>query len=261
MKSGKNRPRLSGLVLGGLLTVSLFTGYSTVAQANTGLNGIGTPNTEQTETTTNESVTQSENTGNADAVGSMFQGVGIDEEASAKANSYIYPIAQFANLVMALILSVTFIAMMVITVLDLLYIAVPPVRSMLYAGSSGGSSGGMGFGGSGFGGGGQQSSSSGKQWISDEAKAVVGDLEGSSGGNSGGFGGGMGFGGSGFGGGGSQPEKSKKSVITSYAKKRVVFLVVFGVVALLLTSTIFTDIGVNVGAWLMDKLLSFNSSF
>ena len=251
-----------------VLTLSLGAG---AVSAESGLNGIGTSDTEQVQqgqTSTNtQSNTQSntqQNTGsNADAVGEMFGNVGVDEKSAKEANQYMSPLADTANFVFSLILTFAFIAMFIITALDLLYIGVPPLRSLLYSGGSssggGGGFGGGGFGGGGFGGGGGgQSSGSKKQYISDEAVAALGSSSGSSGG--GGFGGG-GFGGGGFGGGGGgSQESSKKSVIISYFKKRVVFLVAFGIVAVLLSSTLFTDIGVSIANWVFNRLTGINSS-
>lgn len=249
-----------------VLAVTLGSG---VVSAEAGLNGIGGTNTEQVQkkqqaTTNSQANTQQSQGSNADAVGDMFNGIGVDAESAKEANEYVAPLAKTANFIFSLILGLTFMAMFVITALDLLYIGVPPIRSLLYSGEQS-SGGGGGFGGGGFGGG-QQQSGSKKQFISDEAVAVLGSSGGSSSGGGGGFGGGGGgfggggFGGGGFGGGGAQQETSKKSVLISYFKKRVVFLVAFGVVAILLSSTLFTDIGISIGNWVFNRLIGINDS-
>lgn len=265
------------------MILSLF--FGSLSNAASSLNGIGTEQvTESVNTVIQQQevpqavteVQQNVPTGTTDgsgaeAVGSLFENVGVDSEAAQKANVYMHPIAEMINFVVAIILAAAFIGMALITALDLLYIAVPPVRSLLHpsggqAASGGGMGGGMGggFGGGGMGGG--QQSKPQRSFISDEAVAAVQPSGGgSSGGMGGGFGGGGfgggGFGGGGFGGGGSQAEpKTGKSIIISYLKNRTIFLVLFGVCAVLLSTTIFTDIGIEIGNWALNRLLGVEAS-
>lgn len=252
-------------IVSGLSAIILsMTLLSTIALAeDNGLNGIGVDQATQTQVAPPATETPPPSvyveSSSAQAVGGLFSNVGMDAEASAKANEYMHPIAKAANLIFAIILSFAFIAMFVITALDLLYIAVPPVRSILYKGgaqASGG--GGMGMGGmggmgggfgGGMGGGMAQPQQSSIQLISDEAVAAVQASQPQQGGGM------MG----GFGGGASQPT-STKSVIASYMKKRTIFLVLFGVCAVLLSTTIFTDIGVSVGSWALNRLTGVNEN-
>lgn len=226
-----------------------------VSHANS-LNGVGEQQqTTQTQTTTTEPTRQE----NVEAVSGLFGGIGVDTEATTKASAYTYPFVKTANFLVALIVGITAASIFILTGLDLLYISVPPVRNMLFKQAP---QGGGGFGAP------QASSGGGMQLISDEAKSAVALLSGGGGGASaspmgGGFGGG-GFGGGGFGGGGfgapAQAEPPKmKNVLIDYLKKRTLFLVMFGVCVVLLTTTIFTDIGMVVGAFILDKLIAIFS--
>lgn len=254
------------------LSVSLFSGVAG-ASVN-GLNGIGenpTPSapTQSTTQSTTTTTIPDETPSSVDAVTGLWDGLGVDQEASNKANVYMSPIAKGANVVFAIILAIASIGMFVITALDMLYIAVPPVRNFLHAGGAGqqaqgGMGGGMGMGGMGMGmggmrggmgmggmGGGQQSAPTGlAQWISDEAVAAY--AEGQGGGQQ--AGGGMGMGGMGMMGAAPAAPAPAKSIILSYLKKRALFLAAFGICAILLSTTIFTDLGVIVGSWILTKL-------
>lgn len=259
-----------------LLICTLFMLLLPTAMASasvTDLNGIGTT---QSPTGAVEQVQPSipvstEGSSTADALKAANEALGVTPQAMETANNVMSPIAYWANIGFAILLTFAFIAMFFVTGIDLVYIAFPPIRPLLLPEQpQGGGMGGMGMGGFGGGMGGgapQQSSSKLGQWISDEAKAAVQSSQPQqSGGMGGGFGGG-GFGGGGFGGGGfgggmgggSEPAKAK-SVIVSYFKKRVIFLVLFGVCALLLSTTLFTDIGINIGTWLMNRLLGISDS-
>ena len=76
-----------------------------------------------------------ENTANA--VSGMFGKVGPKEKDVEWANAFIEPIADIMNKVMAVILGVTSLLMMFTTMLDLLYLAFPPVRDYLDGGRQG----------------------------------------------------------------------------------------------------------------------------
>jgi hypothetical protein len=277
----------------GVLTVIFSLTLVTGAYAEGGLNGIGgqEPSTSQTQTTpqtqpvpqtapqtTQQTATAPPSTtsptgeSNSSVVGGLFNGIGVDGEASQKANAYMAPFAKMSNLLFALILLIASLGLFLITALDLLYISVPPLRNLLYQGgqSQGAPSGGMGmgmggmggfggggFGGGGFGGGGmmggqqQQQPSFVSRFISDEAVAAVEGLQGSSQ-PQGGMMGMMG---------GQQQQPKMKSVILSYLKKRVFFLLAFGVCAVLLSTTIFTDLGVKLGGWMLTRLLGLKDNF
>lgn len=163
----------------------------------------------------------------------------------------------------------------VVTALDLMYIGLPFTRSFLepqYQ-AGGGAGGGMGMGGMGMGGmGGMQGGAAGggaeygfhRRWVSDEAVNCVAANASPQGGAAGGMGGGMGMGGMGMGGmgmgGGAQKPQPIKSVITEYLKKRSFFIVVFAVAAILLTSSVLTDSGINVASLIVKILNKINGS-
>jgi hypothetical protein len=265
-----------------LLTLSLTTVVfsSSAVLAASSLDGIGTekkveqqvaPTTNATQQTGSVQTQEVPNASEgAEAVAGIMSGIGVDSEASAKASQYLSPAAKVVNIVAAVILGIAALALFVITAIDMLFIAVPPIRRFLNpTASAGGPSGGGGFGGGGFGGGGfggggfggggfggggvasSQASSSASRWISDEAVAAVGSLQAAPSGG-GGFGGG--FGGGGFGGGSQEPPKMK-NVMIEYLKKRTVFLFMFGVCVVLFSTTVFTDLGVKLGSFLLEKLL------
>lgn len=157
----------------------------------------------------------------------------------------------------------------VITILDLLYITIPPIRNVLYKGGGAGAQGGMGMGGMGMRGGmmgGGMGSGNADlkptQWISDEAVNCVALLGG---GGQSGAGGGMGMGGYGMGGmggmgGGAQQAQPMKSVIGTYFKKRVVFMVMLGICTIVLTSSIIMKTGINLGSWVLKIFNMFNNN-
>ena len=104
-----------------------------------------------------------------------------------------------------------------------------------------------------------------RRWVSDEAVACV--AQGNPQTQGGGMGmspmGGMsGMGMSPMGGmggmGGAQPQPTK-SVITMYLKKRAFFLVIFAVAIILLTSSIFTDCGINLAQLSFKLIDKFNN--
>ncbi len=190
-----------------------------------------------------------------------MDGIGVDGEAVEKANKYLEPVAKIVNVIFAFLLGAIFLGTFVITGADLLYISVPPVRSLLSPSVKQQSSGGMmgGYGAQ------QQQSSSGFRIISDEAVAAAQALQGGpTGGMSGGYSGlgvgglGGGYSGGGFGGGfsgGTQEPPKMKSVLLDYMKKRIFFLVLLGVAGILFSTTIFTDLGMKLGVWVMELLL------
>lgn len=233
----------------------------------------------------------------ANAIGNMFNQAGPDAEAIEAANSFIAPLASILNKVMAVILGLTSLLMMFITVLDLLYMAFPPIRDHLdggrlgaanmmgggrgsrgmggMRGGMGGMRGGYGMGGGmgggmmggmnggmngmgggmmgggmpgGMNGGMQQQQQVGGglsavgRWVSDEAIAACMESQG------GAMQGQMGMGGT-----------PVKSMVFSYMKKRAMFLILFGVCLILFTSTVFTDLGVRLGTWILKIILGFGS--
>lgn len=169
---------------------------------------------------------------NADAVAGLFQG-GIDDESSAEAQRIASPWTKVIRVIISVILLLLTAALFLITVLDLVYIGVPFVRKWLGGGEDSSSSNRFGYGDTT-----SQDKSGIGRIVSDEAIAAVQAASGSNGGG-GEFG-------------STSQKTSKKSTIISYLKKRVVFLVVFGICAVLLFGTTFTDLGLKLGEWIAN---------
>lgn len=199
---------------------------------------IGTQQTQGNSNSTTKP--SSSNKERADAIGSMFDNVGVDNESMQKANTYLNPTARLLNTIMAIILGFTSLALFLISALDLLYIAFPPIRSLLNVQGGSTSSGiGASVGGS-------QTSSFFSRWISDEAVASV--VKAGSEQSSGGF---M----------VNSAQKPKtKSVIVGYLKKRSFFLIVFAICCILFSTTVFTDLGIKVGTWLLGVITGASNS-
>lgn len=187
-----------------------------------------------------------------------------------KASSLASPIVNFIGMLIGLVCVITTAGVGLITALDLLYIAIPPVRGFLYEGAqqggmAGGMPGGMGMGnmrgGMGMGGMGMgsmqpQGGMHKIRWVSDEVVATVAMCQPQ--GQGGGMGMGMMAGGMGMQ--GAQQNMSTKSTISVYLKKRIFFLVLFAVASIVLLSTVFTDCGINVAALVMKIMAKVNGS-
>ena len=150
------------------VTTTTTQGGQTVNQnTNVGSTTTSQPTTQVQQNTTSETVggniisnmpgsTQDpknvEDTANA--ISGAYAQAGPDAQDMAWANAFIEPIADIMNKVMAVILGVTSLLMMFTTMLDLLYLAFPPVRDYLDGGRQGMSNmmgGGRGMGGRGTG--------------------------------------------------------------------------------------------------------------
>ena len=182
----------------------------------------------------------------------------IGDEEMQKANNLASPMVSVIGTIAGFIVLIASAAIFAITALDLLYIGVPFTRTYLApAQTSGG--GGMGMMG---GMGGQQQQPQRRQWVSDEAIQAV-QLANPSGGAGGGMPmGGMGgmMGGMGAMGGGQQQPQSTKSVILGYFKKRVFFIVIFSLCTIVLTSSIITDCGINLGKLFLKATAALNGN-
>ena len=189
-----------------------------------------------------------------------------------KASSLASPIVNFIGMLIGLVCVITTAGVGLITALDLLYIAIPPVRGFLYEGAQqggmaggmpggmgmgmGNMRGGMGMGGMGMGGMQPQGGMHKIRWVSDEVVATVAMCQPQ--GQGGGMGMGMMAGGMGMQ--GAQQNMSTKSTISVYLKKRIFFLVLFAVASIVLLSTVFTDCGINVAALVMKIMAKVNGS-
>lgn len=178
---------------------------------------------------------------------------GMNAEQMKKASDTLSPLTNLFGYVVGGVLVIIFAGIFVITALDLLYIAIPPVRNMLYSGGNISGLGGMGMNNGpgpvgGMQGGGMMNAQGAqkKQWISDEAVACV-QLAG---------GGQQQIGMNGMNGG---QQVSQKSVINAYFKKRLVFMIILVVCAIVLTSSVLLGTGVNLAKWGIKIITLINS--
>lgn len=184
----------------------------------------------------------------------------IGDEEMQKANNLASPMVSVIGTIAGFIVLIASAAIFAITALDLLYIGVPFTRTYLAPAqaSGGGAMGGMHGGMMGGMGGGQQQPQ-GRQWVSDEAIQAV-QLANPSGGAGGGMPMGGMMGGMGAMGGGQQQPQSTKSVILGYFKKRVFFIVIFSLCTIVLTSSIVTDCGINLGKLFLKATAALNGN-
>ena len=167
----------------------------------------------------------------------------------AQANYVVSPFVNLIGNIMGgiLILGLTLIGL--ITSLDLLYIGFPPIRNFLFKDGQQSPMGG------GYGGMQQQNTTSERrQWVSDEAVQCVA-LGGNNQQQGAISGGGMP---------GMQMNQNiqnipVKSVMATYLKRRVVFLVLFALGSVILTSSLIMGFGVNLAQWLLDMLTTLKN--
>lgn len=186
-------------------------------------------------------------------------------EQLEEASMNLSPVTDIIGSAMGIILVLVCSGIFLITALDLLYIGFPPVRGLLYRGAQdemqgGGMMGGYGGMRGGYGGMGGMSGGAQRglrfQIISDEAvqcsQLIGGSQQSAGGGMPGGYGGmAMNT---------PQNEMSNKSVVLVYFKKRVIFLVIFAICTVMLTSSLFIGTGVNLAQWLTNMVELFNES-
>lgn len=172
----------------------------------------------------------------------------IDNESLNAANQYMSGPMKIFGYIMSGIIILIMAAVFAITAIDLLYIAIPPVRGFLYTPNTSGTGSNMNQNnyqarGSFF----------GLQWVSDEAVKAAALL----GGEAPTQGAQMQYPG-GFGGPAMAPQQAQKqargSVIGKYMRSRIWFLFILGVCMVLLTSSIFMDWGINVGGMIISLL-------
>lgn len=218
------------LIIGCILAVPV--------SATNDMDGLTGGNTAQ-----GQQVDQGSNSRDAGALGDALQNYNpITDDNMSQAQALANPITNIVGNIIGAIVLLTAAGIFLITALDLAYIAMPFTRPLL---------------------------TSKHQLVSDEALAAVGGASGGQ--QAGGMGspmGGMGspMGGMGspmgspMGGGmGGQQKQSTKSVITTYFKKRVVFMVIFAVATVILTSSILTGVGINLAALLTEIIDKLNS--
>ena len=188
---------------------------------------------------------------------------GATSEQMNTAAQALSPVTNILGYVSGGIVALIMAAIFLITALDLLYIAIPPVRQFLYTPGTDGTgamtAGRGGYGGyGGYGGmggmGAQQPAKKPVQLISDEAVQCVALLGGSS--TTEGMGA-MNRMGGGF---GSQPQAqmSKGSVIKTYFIKRAFFMVLLVICIIVLSSSVLLGTGVNLANWGIKLIDAFN---
>ena len=217
--------------------------------------------------------------GNADYdAGDAYSELGMTGEDLEQATKIISPVVKWVNIGIGVVVALLGTFLLGVTVLDLLYIVSPQAIRNIGGGAqpAGGGMPGMGMGmGMGMGGGAPQpqAASGFSALISDDCKAALAECGAAAGGAQ--MGGGMpgmgmggGFGGGGFGGGfggmgggmmggmgGAAPVKPKtKTVALTYLKKRVFTLILIGVCAVILTCTVFLDVGTAIGQWIVNLI-------
>lgn len=176
------------------------------------------------------------------------------------ASDTLSPITNMIGYIIGAIVALASIGIFLITALDLLYIAFPPIRNLLYkagtdgtgAYTGGGMAGGYGRGmmGMGMAGAGGAAGGTNKptQWVSDEAvqcAALMGGSAQAANGAGGMYGGGM------YGGmqGQAQQQQSTKSVIGTYFRKRIFLIILFVICTVILTSSALMGTGANLAQW------------
>lgn len=184
---------------------------------------------------------------------------GATGENLNEASNMMAPVTNILGRIAGIAVILTIAGVVVITSLDLLYIAIPPLRNILYKPGTNGAGGAMGMSGAQVGGAGSKKPT---QWVSDEAVACAALLGGSASATPmgmGGMGAMGGMGGMGAMGGTQQNEgMTTKSVIFTYLKKRVFFLILLGICTIVLTSSAIMGTGVNLANWVLKFITYFN---
>lgn len=165
----------------------------------------------------------------------------------ANAQKIASPITNFIGTIIGFIIVIAVAAHILITALDIVYLAFPPLRQYLASGSANGAGGqmaGMGFGRTAP----AQTGGSQRQWVSDSAVSVASlyggaaPAQGQGMMNPGGYG---------------SPQMSpaqsqeggKKNVFWEYLKKRAVSTIFFVFALIFLTSSQLMDVGLNAAQW------------
>lgn len=256
---------LASCMLVGMLIIGTVPAVNTFAES---LNENRVESTEVVEVASNDvsSFLNEGSVGSEDAsVGNFIKNHrGATSEQMNTAAQALSPVTNILGYVSGGLVAFIMAAIFFITALDLLYIAVPPVRQFLYTpGTDGtgamtagrGGYGGMGgYGGIGGGMGGQQPAKKPIQLISDEAVQCVALLGGSSTTE------GMGAMNRIGGGYGAQPQAqmSKGSVIKTYFVKRAFFMILLVICIIVLSSSVLLGTGVNLANWGIKLIDAFN---
>lgn len=257
----KGRKLICGLMLGFSLAVVGGTvglgvannGYVVEAVGDLEDNIGGTQNQDKQNNNSNNV-----NNGNADNTEANDNGVAdflkgqrpMKEEHLEIASEALTPLTNVIGNLMGGIIVITSALLFLITALDLLYITVPFLRGLLYKGGQQQQMGGGMYG--------RQAQSQGStfQLISDEAvqcAVLLGNSQQQPQMGGGGMYGGM-----------MQQQQPKdmptKSVILTYFKKRLIFMIIFAICIVTLTTSLFLGTGVNLALWL-TKLVNIVNTY
>lgn len=205
--------------------------------------------------------------GDSNDVGDILSGYqAMTSDQLEQASMWASPLTNIIGYAIGIIIILIVMLVGLITALDLLYIAVPPVRNILYKAGTDGTgayTGGMGAGGYGMGGYGRSMGMMGvggasggtmkpTQWVSDEAVACASLLGGSQQAVNNGNAMNMGVGAQ------NRPPMRMKSVIWVYFKKRALFIVLLMVAIMVLTSSAIMGTGVNLAQWVLRLIMMLN---
>lgn len=271
MSKSKNLARILLIVLSLVAMLSIFMyldvpvidkAYATAVEDN--INGGTTSTTEPTDSILDDIKNQEvdgEDKGMADWVANQR---GVTSNQLETATQAMSPITTVIGYVTGGVLILVIAGVVLITALDLLYIAIPPVRNILYKAGTDGTGMSMGVG-SMYGMGANTNINGGKkptQWVSDEAVACAAMLGGASQSRGGMYGmNGMGAGMYGMGVNQQQQSQSPtmKSVIGTYFKKRLFFIILLALCVIVLTSSALMSCGVNLAEWVLKIINMFNT--
>lgn len=247
-----------------------------------GVSAFATPFVQDAVSTDSRIVAKAEDYGDdvggndeGDKGGSAFQDYMKDynpmtDEQFAESSAWASFLTGIAGNIIGVLVVIITAFIFVVTALDLAYLALPPIRKLLYKPGTDGTGaqmgGGYGMRGGMMGGGQQAQGAKPTQWISDECVQVAAMLGGAAqtpqmgggmmGGGYGGYGGGMGM----MGGGQQQQPMTTKSAISEYLKKRVIFMVILAICMIVLLSSVLLGTGINLGQWFVNLVRGLNDS-
>ena len=241
-----------GIVIGLACSFLVGTSLCAFAQDNDFTINAGTATTaEQNGNTSDSSLQDILDSGEVKdddiAMGDFIKNYrGVTSSQLSEADNLISPLTNFLGFVSGILISLATAGIFFITAIDIAYIAIPPVRGLLYPqGANGGAmGGGMGYN--------NQNNQRKYQLISDEAIACTAMMSGGQRGSA------MGMQQAG------QNNQTRGSVIKIYLGKRIIFIIFFAICLLILTSSALLGTGVNLAMWglkLIDALNTFIGNF
>ena len=270
----RNRKGILLACMIGALALSPVVGYvggNAVAYASAIDNDFSSGDASKTKNSTSRTST-SNSSGNTNSLGSVLdEGTisdddramsnylgehrGVTSEQLNSASKMLSPVTNAMGYIAAVIIALPASAIFIITALDILYIAVPPVRPYLYTAGTDGTGaytagrygpGGYGPGGYPQGGSGSRGGGRTRQLISDEAVACAALLGGSSRTEN------MGDVGQ------QRSNETKGSVIKAYLVKRAGFMVLFVLCVVILMSSALMGTGANLANFGIKVITAVN---